>query len=720
MRLRTAFLALLSVLLSATIPSTPVRAQYMYLDANSNGVHDPGDQVNSAGTTTVDVWLDTDTNRNGTSPTCSSGSQAFSLTGYEFCLKVIGGGVAWGTFTNQRASFTVQFPLFSDSTRYHNGFGGDTPLTAGTYKLATISFTVTSGNPYVALTPFLDDLRTTFLSQCLGLDFDGALKLGQDWHDVDGIRESDSWSHAGIAVAPDSLDQFRPAVAPDGAGGVIVAWEQGLPFSDIFAQKVNAAGARQWGANGVRLCAAANSQIFLQAVPDASGGAIFAWWDQRVSSWHVYCRRVNSVGTPLWTANGVAIETAIDGDPYPTAIADGAGGAIIAWRDRRITGVYHVYAQRVDSTGVVAWTTNGVAVVTASVGQGGAALTTDGAGGAIVAWNDGRTGAPGVYAQRLNSSGVAQWQTDGVLVSAGAAGARLVSDGSGGAIISYGLSGDIYARRISSGGSLQWSSADTVCNATGTQRLNSIASDGAGGAILAWEDSRAGNQDVYAARVRQDGVDPWATNGVSVCTAPNDQFFPASVSDGNGGVVITWEDRRDDAVGDIYMQRLNGNGSALWNHDGTIVAKEEYGQQAPMIASDGAGGAFAAWQDNRNDYDFKVYTMRVKSGGSHVTAVGTAGHVVPTSVLKQNYPNPFNPSTSIEFNLSENGPVALRIYAADGRLVRTLLKGAWPAGPHRVSWDGRTDAGGPTSTGVYFYRLETARTKTAKKMMLIR
>ena len=39
---------------------------------------------------------------------------------------------------------------------------------------------------------------------------------------------------------------------------------------------------------------------------------------------------------------------------------------------------------------------------------------------------------------------------------------------------------------------------------------------------------------------------------------------------------------------------------------------------------------------------------------------------------------------------------------------------------YRVSWDGRTDAGLPVSTGVYLYRLETMRTRVARKMMLIR
>lgn len=51
--------------------------------------------------------------------------------------------------------------------------------------------------------------------------------------------------------------------------------------SDLYAQKVNSAGAVQWAADGVALCTAANEQSGFQLLPDGSGGTIFTWQGNR-------------------------------------------------------------------------------------------------------------------------------------------------------------------------------------------------------------------------------------------------------------------------------------------------------------------------------------------------------------------------------------------------------------------------------------------------------
>jgi hypothetical protein len=84
-------------------------------------------------------------------------------------------------------------------------------------------------------------------------------------------------------------------------------------------------------------------------------------------------------------------------------------------------------------------------------------------------------------------------------------------------------------------------------------------------------------------------------------------------------------------------------------------------------------------------------------------------------------PNPFNPSTAIDFELPAEGRVTLRIYAADGRLVRTLLaNAARTAGPHTVFWDGRRDGGRPAVSGVYLVQLEATARTLVQRAVLVR
>ena len=88
-----------------------------------------------------------------------------------------------------------------------------------------------------------------------------------------------------------------------------------------------------------------------------------------------------------------------------------------------------------------------------------------------------------------------------------------------------------------------WSeNGNPVCTATGYQESPQIVSDGAGGAIITWQDRRSGNNDIYVQRVDALGVAKWGLDGVALCTAGNDQQYPQIVSDGAGGAIITWQD----------------------------------------------------------------------------------------------------------------------------------------------------------------------------------
>lgn len=90
------------------------------------------------------------------------------------------------------------------------------------------------------------------------------------------------------------------------------------------------------------------------------------------------------------------------------------------------------------------------------------------------------------------------------------------------------------------------------------------------------------------------------------------------------------------------------------------------------------------------------------------------------TALDQNYPNPFNPSTTITFSLSAAQNVKLAVYDGQGRRIVTLMNGALPVGPQVVSWDGTNADGARVSSGVYFYRLETATETLTRKMVLVK
>ncbi|UCF04982.1 MAG: choice-of-anchor D domain-containing protein, partial [bacterium] len=228
-----------------------------------------------------------------------------------------------------------------------------------------------------------------------------------------------------------------------------------------------------------------------------------------------------------------------------------------------------IYAQRIDADGsiYVGWTPDGEEICTATGYQYEPQIASDGAEGAIITWRDWRSGNNDIYAQRIDASGVVQWTTDGEAV--GTAGAsyniQIVSDGAGGAIITWEdiRSGagnpDIYAQRIDADGSTHvgWTpDGEEICTDTGYQNEPQIASDGAGGAIITWEDSRSGNSDVYAQRIDASGTGQYVPSGTAICTAIGEQNYCQIISAGIGIAIITWEDNRDSENTSIYAQSI--------------------------------------------------------------------------------------------------------------------------------------------------------------------
>jgi hypothetical protein len=88
--------------------------------------------------------------------------------------------------------------------------------------------------------------------------------------------------------------------------------------------------------------------------------------------------------------------------------------------------------------------------------------------------------------------------------------------------------------------------------------------------------------------------------------------------------------------------------------------------------------------------------------------------------LLQNYPNPFNANTEIAFNLQKKCNVTIDIYNIAGQKVKTLVNGDLNAGSHKLIWNGKTDDGNQTASGVYFYRLSADNSVQTKKMVMLK
>jgi hypothetical protein len=140
------------------------------------------------------------------------------------------------------------------------------------------------------------------------------------------------------------------------------------------------------------------------------------------------------------------------------------------------------------------------------------------------------------------------------------------------------------------------------------------------------------------------------------------------------------------------------------------------GSTFPAGLQSGVVDEVRIWREVRSQTQIQA-TMNQELNG-YATGVETTGPVF-RDALFQNAPNPFNPSTEIVFEVAQAGRATLRVYDVAGRLVSTLVDADVPAGPVRVRWAGRDAQGRRVRSGVYFYKLEIGRFRSARQMVLI-
>jgi len=172
----------------------------------------------------------------------------------------------------------------------------------------------------------------------------------------------------------------------------------------------------------------------------------------------------------------------------------------------------------------------------------------------------------------------------------------------------------------------QWPPSDVasvpVAFEAGDQDSVEMVSDGNHGAVLVWQDARNGlGYDIYAQRLRADGVEMWASGGIPICSSVGDQMHPVVCrEDSTGSFVIAWQDQRNGSF-DIYAQSVQADGTVRWAPEGVPVCTEAEDQTYPQIVAPGptygagSGDVVVAWQDYRKGFEWDIYAQMVTVDG---------------------------------------------------------------------------------------------------------
>jgi hypothetical protein len=212
----------------------------------------------------------------------------------------------------------------------------------------------------------------------------------------------------------------------------MIVWtdeRDGATNLSIDAQKLDSDGTALWGSSDIRINQNVDSYIQEEAdvAVDSNANAIVVWRDFRDKSGadeNIYGQKLNPAGAPQWGSSDKKVNQINDDyDQLRPAIdVDSDDNVIVVWQDERDDGTNDdIYAQKLNSTGIAQWgvTDKLVNQDSTAVERTYTQIAIDSSGNSYITWTDERNGATNrsIYAQKLDSSGTYQWGSSDVRVN---------------------------------------------------------------------------------------------------------------------------------------------------------------------------------------------------------------------------------------------------------------------------------------------------------------
>jgi hypothetical protein len=257
------------------------------------------------------------------------------------------------------------------------------------------------------------------------------------------------WGDSGISQSNNGMFVTYLQSASDSQGGIILSWTQekdtDTRIAGIYAQRIRHDGSIAWQQNGIGLSTVDTVRSTVRVLGYTEAGAIICWGTG--TNVEVRAQRIDSTGLLLWGNNGVHV--GYGGIGTGDIIGDQKKGAIISVYPR---------LYRIRSDGSQVWP--GGVNFTNSVSQ--MCLVSDSVSGVIVAFSRRYDASPfdDMFAQRIDSNGIVRWKSDGVPMAnyySDKFFPRAVSDGKGGVIAAWldaRPNGGVYAGKVDSQGNV--------------------------------------------------------------------------------------------------------------------------------------------------------------------------------------------------------------------------------------------------------------------------
>ena len=182
----------------------------------------------------------------------------------------------------------------------------------------------------------------------------------------------------------------------------------------------------------------------------------------------------------------------------------------------------------------------------------------------------------------------------------------------------------------------------------------------------------------------------------------------------NGKALLTWQTAQEKNNQGFYIERRsNENKDGFFQKVGFVQGKG--------TTSTASGYSYTDRNVTPGTYQYRLIQLDL-DGAEKVSNQVEVGIGSPSNYsLDQNFPNPFEPSattTDISYTLPIGSETKLLVYNDLGQIIRTLVNGYEAIGTHKISFNGKDDAGSELASGNYFYKLSSGSFSEMKKLTI--
>lgn len=392
------------------------------------------------------------------------------------------------------------------------------------------------------------------------------------------------WGAAGLTLSNDADEDSDPRCVQNTDGNYVFVWPRVAGTRGLYMQIVTPSGGALLANGGEELITLSPGPSLCEMVAADDGSVILVWiHDTRQfnSPRHVITQKYGRNAVPGW--NAVSPVT-LSANPVPIVHRpsiryDGSGGGVYAWHDTRESNRFNVWLQRVNAQGQPLFADGGMKASTDTAFYHlDPAIAFDSASGDLYAvWNERNTGQSqwGVYAQRVDASGARLWGESGLQVipvnTTLKFFQRAAWRGDGPAFFCLDqpntpIPGErVLAMALTPEGAPACGAIPHVISSTVSVKGRlPVAVNGAGMAMLAWEDSRGGDRDIYAQNYNPDCtlgqacIADFNRSGGTPDDADIAAFFDAWAAGDPGADVNHSGGTPDDADVTFFFGRWNG------------------------------------------------------------------------------------------------------------------------------------------------------------------